>query len=55
MKTFVWLLGLRGPEPQLWYDDWDSKIAPLFKVLVDDNLTIEQCVEKFPLPKEKED
>jgi hypothetical protein len=29
---FVWMPGLRGPEPQIWYGEQFGKVQPLFKV-----------------------
>jgi hypothetical protein len=51
MKHFVWLPGLRGPEPQIWHDEQFGKVVPLFKVGFDGDLTLEQLMTKYPAPK----
>lgn len=50
MKYFVWMRGLRGPEPQLWFgDDVGNNEKPLFKVKIDGG-TIDEMVNLYPCP-----
>jgi hypothetical protein len=35
---FVWMPGLRGPEPQIWYGEQFGKVQPLFKVEFNDSI-----------------
>lgn len=52
MKYFVWLTGLRGPEPQIWDDPKQTRdgkpVKPLFGVEVSDSATLAECVALYP-------
>ena len=58
MKYFVWIEGLRGPEPQIWYDD-DQKdgVGKSKKVLAkhditDADLSMSHLALLYPAPTE---
>lgn len=50
-KFFVWLPGLKAPQPQLW-DDLKTEGGKQVKYLachaVDDKLSLAACIEKYP-------
>lgn len=55
MPKFVWLAGLAGPEPQIWYDvpkDGDGKLKhkPLFGPVDVGDETLNQLIVKYPKP-----
>ncbi len=50
-KLFVYINGLRGPEPQLWYEVYD-KVKLLKSVALEDSdeRTIENLTKVYPPP-----
>lgn len=50
-KYFVWLPGLKAPQPQLW-DELKTEGGKQVKYLachaVDDKLSLAACIEKYP-------
>jgi len=52
MKYFVWISGLRGPEPQIWDDPKQTRegkpIKPLFGIEVSDTAQLKDLMELYP-------
>jgi len=54
-KYFVWLIGLRGPEAQIWHDqpptgEGKSRVSPIFQQELTDEeekLSLDQLILKF--------
>ena len=47
MKTFIFILGLRGLEGQFLYEYCPMPKNVLFKTEVEDSLTLDQAILKF--------
>jgi len=54
--TFVWVKGLRGPEPQIFtgetrpMDSEREKAKILASIEVDETMTLQACIAAFPAP-----
>lgn len=55
VRTFAWVRGLRGLEPQIITDEAPNILDPkgaaeriLAKIEVDDIVTLNQCIAKYP-------
>lgn len=50
-KYFVWVQGLKGPEPQIWDENKTlngKPVATLFKTKVPDNESLNYLIGKYP-------
>jgi hypothetical protein len=58
MKYFVWVSGLRGPEPQKWSDDLTVNQKPIPTLAkhvlnpLEANLTLNELANRYPPPTE---
>lgn len=55
-KYLVWIVGLRGPEPQLWYDKQvdgtgkAKKYLSIHEIADDDRRDLKQLANIYPAP-----
>lgn len=53
-KFFVWIDGLRGPEPQIWHDEFTKDQKPIPTLAkhelnpLDANLPISELANRYP-------